>query len=244
MPSPNEITCVVVEDEPHGQEMLLKCLAKFDDLKLLGVASTAKQANLLFHQLRPDLLFLDMKLPGASGLDLLNLLPDPLPMVIAVTAFEEYAVKAFEYALVDYLTKPIDFARFEQAIGRVRQFIAQKQDKASYRVSSFEEQTGRDHLVIEISQDKFIVPYIHIHYIESNENYVHVHVLPSLKQPPFMWRKKISDLENELPKSLFIRIQRRFIVARSQIYASRKQDVTLLSGVTIKVGPQYRSLLA
>jgi len=114
-----KITAVIVDDEPHARQGLQNALAKFEELEVIGVCENGLQAVKAVHELNPQLLFLDIQMPKLDGFDVLELLGEQAPYVIFVTAFDEYAVKAFESNAVDYLMKPLDPERLQQAVQKI-----------------------------------------------------------------------------------------------------------------------------
>src|SRR5688500_18292869 len=112
-----KITCMIVEDEPVSQEILIRYLQDYDSLELLAVCNNAIEASQKLGSIEPDLLFLDIAMPRLSGLDFYKSLSNP-PYVIFTTAYPEYAVNGFEVNAVDYLVKPFPFERFVKAMNR------------------------------------------------------------------------------------------------------------------------------
>jgi len=110
--------CLIVDDEPIAQEILEKYINQIDTLHLLGKCNNAFEALNTLHQEHIDILFLDIKMPSLSGLEMLKTLHNP-PKVILTTAFSEFGVESYEYGIVDYLLKPIPFERFLKAVNKI-----------------------------------------------------------------------------------------------------------------------------
>ena len=114
------VRALLVDDEQPARERLRRLLAAFDDLEVVGEAEDGEQAIEQILELKPDLVFLDIQMPGCSGMEVAASMPSPRPKIVFCTAFEEYAVDAFELHAVDYLLKPINRARLARALQRVR----------------------------------------------------------------------------------------------------------------------------
>lgn len=115
------ISCILVDDEPFAREALAELLVRHPDVNIVAQASNAIEAIQAINQHKPALLFLDIQMPRISGMELLAMLDkDTMPRVVFVTAFDEYAIKAFELHAFDYLLKPIDDARLANTMDRVR----------------------------------------------------------------------------------------------------------------------------
>ncbi len=117
------LRCLLIDDEPLAQELLLDHIAQVPNLEIVGVASNALQAIELYQSLKPDLLLLDINLPRMNGYELLRSLPGKAPWVIAVSGYQEFAFEGFENNVVDFLLKPVTFSRFVRAIAKVHERI-------------------------------------------------------------------------------------------------------------------------
>lgn len=127
---------LVADDEPAARRRLMRPLTSADDLEVVGQARTDPEAVRAIEELRPDLAFLDVQMPGMSGIDVVREIgSDGMPLVIFVTVFDEYAVKAFDLVALEYLLKPFDDERFEQALNRARRQLAR--DSARKHAHSF-----------------------------------------------------------------------------------------------------------
>ena len=114
------IRALVVDDEPAARERLSQLLAPYDDVEVVGEAADGEQAVERIRELKPDLVLLDIQMPGCSGIEVAASLPAPRPKIVFCTAYDEYAVDAFELHAVDYLLKPVNRARLEKTLQRVR----------------------------------------------------------------------------------------------------------------------------
>ncbi|RYF52079.1 MAG: response regulator, partial [Cytophagaceae bacterium] len=117
------LRCLLIDDEPLAQELLLDHIAQLPALEVVGVASNALKAIELYQELRPDLLLLDINLPRMNGYELLSSLPGKAPWVIVISGYQEFAFEGFENNVVDFLLKPVTFSRFVRAVTKVQERI-------------------------------------------------------------------------------------------------------------------------
>jgi two-component system, LytTR family, response regulator len=117
------IRTLLVDDEQPARDRLRRMLAEFKDVEVAGEAADGEEAMARIGELRPDVVFLDIQMPGATGLEVAASLPDPRPHIVFCTAFDQFAVDAFELHAIDYLLKPVSRARLEKALDRVRQNV-------------------------------------------------------------------------------------------------------------------------
>lgn len=212
---------LVVEDSRLAREGLLGMLAEFQGLAVVGAARDAEQARLLITEHRPELLFLDIHMPGESGFDLLESL-DYEPKIVFTTAYSEYAIKSFEHPTVDYLLKPISAERLAQAIDKlsvpaIGKFEPQEVLDAHSRV--FVKDGERCHL-IEVSR---------IHYLESCKNYTRLF----FDNDKAFVKKSLNQLEARLPQRLFFRANRQAII-----------NLEAIAGIAEAVGEGYEVTLS
>ena len=204
-----KFNCLIVDDEPIAQQILEKYISQIDVLNLIGKCGNAFEALNVLHKEPVDILFLDIKMPSLSGLDMLKTLQAP-PNVILTTAFSEFGVESYEYGITDYLLKPISFERFLKAVNKLvipqnsKLTLPQPEDKIVEPTFIF------------FKADKKIHKYYFsdIVFIEGSGNYVKIH---SQHEKPLMVLDKLTDLQNKLPQKQFIRIHKSFIVNVSHI---------------------------
>ena len=204
-----KFNCLIVDDEPIAQQILEKYISQIDVLNLVGKCGNAFEALNVLHKKPIDILFLDIKMPSLSGLDMLKTLQNP-PNVILTTAFSEFGVESYEYGITDYLLKPISFERFLKAVNKLvipqnsKLTLPQPEDKIVEATFIF------------FKADKKIHKYYFsdILFIEGSGNYVKIH---SQHEKPLMVLDKLTDLQNKLPQKQFIRIHKSFIANVSHI---------------------------
>ena len=195
---------LLIDDERLARSELRRLLAEFPQIKVAGEASHAKQAREQMEALRPDLLFLDVQMPGETGMELLESLEPPVPLVIFTTAYDEFAVKAFELNALDYLLKPVDPARLAAAIGRLPDAKGQPRQKAP--------PPGRlaagDKVFVREGERCWFVEVGQIRLLESEGNYTRVHFADA--QPQLF--RSLNAMEERLDPKFFFRANRRQII--------------------------------
>ena len=191
---------LVIDDERLARNEVRRMLAEFSWVSVVGEAENADEALTKINELRPDLLFLDVQMPGKTGFDLLESIRGELPHVIFTTAYDEFALRAFEVNALDYLVKPITSERLGLALSRVRDAGQQVVSDAPLRAS--------DHVLVRDGTRCWFIPVRRIRLLESDGNYTRVY-FDSVK--PLIYRS-LSTLEQRLPPEVFFRINRQQIV--------------------------------
>jgi two-component system LytT family response regulator len=212
VPSPR-IRTLIADDEPmarHGVRLLLE---KEDGIDIVGEATGGVEAADLIQRLRPDLVFLDVQMVGCDGFETLKRAgPEATPVVVFVTAYDEYALKAFEFNAVDYLLKPYDDSRFAAALGRARDLVLRRRsevvDNRLTRLIEHIEGEGRDRILLKSSGEIIFLKTNEIDWIEAEGDYVKFHVTGRTH----LMRGTMAALEERLDPSRFIRIHRSTIV--------------------------------
>jgi len=197
--------CLIVDDEPIAQQILENYIAQIDALQLASKCNNAFEALNILHQERIDILFLDIKMPSLSGIEMLKTL-DNTPKVIFTTAFSEFGVESYEYGITDYLLKPFSFERFLKAVNKI--LISKNVDSL---VESTRGKSESESTFIFFKADKKIHKFYfgQILFIEGSGNYVKINTENS---KPLLVLDKLSDLIGKLPGKQFIRVHKSFIV--------------------------------
>jgi two-component system LytT family response regulator len=225
------IRTVIVDDEPLARQGLRLRLEREKDIDIAGEAADGPSAVDVIRRTSPDLVFLDIQMPGMTGFDVLAEIADlPLPVIIFVTAHDEFAVRAFEVDAIDYLLKPFTHERFEQALRRARRDLSESEPLARIAVRS------RDAWVI-LKVDE-------IDWLEAAGNYVEVHA----RGKSYLLRSTISSLEERLDRRRFSRIHRGAIVNVDRVAQIRSDahgdfDVTLHDGNVLRMSRKYAKAL-
>lgn len=200
---------ILIDDEPLARALLREYLQAFPMLSISAECADGFEAIKAIQEHQPDLIFLDVQMPKLNGFEMLELL-DKAPSVIFTTAFEEYAIKAFDANAIDYLLKPFSEERLEKAMQKfLTNTEAPVQSLTAPLVKSF--QSPR--IVVKDNHQIHIIPYEDIIYLEAADDYVKVHTAARY----FLKKKTMAYFEELLPSELFCRVHRSFIVALNQI---------------------------
>jgi DNA-binding LytR/AlgR family response regulator len=222
------IKCIIVEDEELAQEVIKRHLEKIDQLSCVGIYRNARDAAAALQQKEVDLIFLDIRLPGMSGLHFLSTLKEP-PLVILTTAYAEYALESYEFNVIDYLLKPISFERFSKAVGKVLN------GKLWPVLSEEQERGGSDHIFIKASGKYFKVDFSEIVYVQGMKDYLKIHT----SDYSLMTLRTMNDIERLLPPKRFIRVHKSYLVAIAHIRSIYGNSVEL-DKETIPIGNSYK----
>jgi two-component system LytT family response regulator len=256
-----KIKVLVVDDEPLARDKIRGMLKNKEDFEIVGEAGNGKEAVSAIHKLEPDLLFLDVQMPEMDGFQVLQTIgPNRIPMVVFVTAYDRYALQAFEVFALDYLLKPFDRERFDKALARARTQLDQeiRKDLTQGLQALMEElsrvrQSGSlatpgpkflERLAIKASGRIFFLRTQDIDYIESEGNYVRVHT----GKESHLIREAMSVLETQLDPKKFLRIHRCTIVNVDRIQELQpwfhgEYRVILRTGVQLTLSRSYREKL-
>jgi two-component system LytT family response regulator len=218
------LQAIAIDDEPRALDVIRKFMPGVPFVELTGSFTHAFDAMAHLRHRKTDLLFLDIRMPDISGIDLVKGLADP-PMVIFTTAYSEHAVQSFELNAIDYLLKPFSPERFLAACQKALEIHTWKQQEGSLKTSSFFLKSGYE--TIKVSFDQVL-------YAESTGNYVQFF----LKDRTLVSRLTMGETEKLLLPPDFIRIHRRFIIARGQVTKINKKTV-LIGGLELPVGETY-----
>jgi two-component system LytT family response regulator len=236
--TPNtSITAVLVDDETLAREVLREHLATHPEIRVVSECANGFEAVKAITELKPDLVFLDIQMPKLNGFEVLELV-DHTPTVIFVTAYDQYALKAFEVHAVDYLLKPFDRTRFEEALTQAKKNLRRDAPAAIQKVleSTRTNEQPLERILIREGSKVHVIPVEKVDYVEAQDDYVSVHVdgKNHLKQ------HRLSDLEESLDPSRFVRIHRKYILnvdrlARIELYAKDSRVAILKDGTKLQV---------
>lgn len=242
---------VIVDDEPLARDKLRVFLARHPQLELVGEASDGMEAVAVINRTRPDLVLLDIQMPELDGLELVSALEqDPLPQIVFITAFDQYAVKAFELGAVDYLLKPVAPDRFDLAMSRaIDNRRSARPDELTERLTRALEAMAPTRpplvrfLVKERDRSRF-VPLAEIDWIETAGNYLKLHT----RGESHLVRATMTEVEARLDPTAFARIHRTVIVNLARVrflepWSHGDQRVVLESGERLTLSRRYRDRL-
>jgi DNA-binding LytR/AlgR family response regulator len=222
------IKCIIVEDERLAQQVIQNHLQKIEGFELVAVCNNATEALRALKNLDVDLIFLDIQLPGITGLNFLRSLTDP-PLVILTTAYGEYALESYEFNVIDYLLKPISLERFKKAVNKIT-------DGRLYAQSVAErENIFADHVFIRCNNKFFKVNFSEIIFVEAMKDYLKIHTA----EYRLVTHQTISYFERNLPANQFLRVHKSFIVAISHIKTIYGNSIEMGSA-TIPIGNSYK----
>ncbi|MEO8381218.1 MAG: LytTR family DNA-binding domain-containing protein [Acidobacteriota bacterium] len=225
---------LIVDDEMLARQRLEDLLAKEENVTIAGTASDGNAAVELIRTLHPDLVFLDVQMPGRTGVDVARELGTAMPATVFVTAFDRHAVEAFELEAVDYLVKPFDDERFEQAFRRARRAAGLREPAGVYATR----------IPVELRGQVRALPVSRIEYITASGPYAELHV----EGRTFAVRERMQALEEKLDPQLFFRIHRSAIVRMDMVdvflrHAGGDYGVRLKNGVELSVSRAKREEL-
>jgi DNA-binding LytR/AlgR family response regulator len=220
------INCIAIDDEPPALDLLRNYCSKLDYLNLLKTFTSTSEASVFLRQFPVDLLFLDIQMPDISGIDFLKSLNEP-KMVIFTTAFSEYAVEGFNLNAIDYLLKPINFHRFEQAVKKTREYHEYLNNNSSHA----------DKFLFVRSEYKLIkIALSDILYIQGLDNYIRI---ITSKNKPVISHVSMKEIYEKLPKNMFARIHRSYIInfVNDTSYCNKK---VMIGDKKIPVGISFK----
>lgn len=224
----NPIACLIVDDEPLAAKVLKEYVEQIPQLSLVGTSTSAMEALSILNEQEVDLLLLDIEMPHVNGIEFVKSLPHP-PSVIITTAYREYAYESYEIDVVDYLLKPISFAKFFKAVTKL---IAISEAKGVQPEPPATKKSGSIYVYANKKNQK--VYFDDILYLESLKDYVTLHT----RSGEIVSKSTITKFEELLPES-FLRIHRSFIVNGAHITAFTHQDVEV-GEKELPIGSSYK----
>jgi two-component system LytT family response regulator len=228
-----------VDDEPLARSNLAVLLRLDPEIEIVGECGSGAEALTVIRRAQPDLVFLDVQMPECDGFDVLELLGHDLPpAIVFVTAYDHYALQAFEAGALDYILKPFDNARFDLALGRAKQKIAGARNADNHPMEKLER------LVIKSIGQVLFVKIADIDWIEAADYYACLHVGPKTH----LLRRSMSELEQELDPAVFSRIHRSTIVNLNRVRGLKlgedgEYEVLLDKGAGLRLSQRYRKQL-
>ena len=227
---------VIIDDEPLARSIVKEYLQKHPDLEVMQECNDGFEGLKAIQQHQPDLIFLDIQMPKINGFEMLELIEQP-PAVIFATAFDEYAIKAFEAHAIDYLLKPFNQDRFDKAISKWNEKSRSNQKATQDLLDTTAQSPSQSHRIVVKNGSKIkIIPVHDVHYLEAAHDYVKVHTVEGY----FLKNKTMSHFEQVLDGQLFVRSHRSYIVNVQQItridpYEKDNHVAVLRSGAKVPV---------
>jgi len=211
------MTCMAIDDEPLALDLLADNIRQIGFLTLVKKCSNALEANEFLQHQPVDLLFLDIQMPGLSGIQFLQGLSKATPLVIFITAYEKYAIDGYSLDVVDYLLKPVSFERFLKAANKAL-------DKFNSRNAI--PTPSQEYLFVNSEYNLVRIDYNDIAYVEGLKDYVKIYLVSATR--PVITRLSMKALEEKLPANIFVRVHKSFIVAVNKITSIRKGRISIL----------------
>jgi len=229
------LNCIAIDDEPLALELLEDNISKVPFLKLVASCENPIRAMEVLEKQRIDLVFLDIQMPGLTGLQFIKSL-SVKPLFILITAYEKYALEGYSLDVVDYLVKPVSLDRFIKACHKARELFELRIAKPGTT-----NEPASDYFFVNVDYSLLKVMFNDIMWIESLKDYVKIHLKSSTK--PVITRMSMKLLEESLPPDRFLRVHKSFIISKQQITAVRKNSL-FIGTMEIPVGENYRDTIA
>ena len=234
----NKIRTLIIDDESLARDLLRHYLSKDERVELVGECSNGFEGVLAIQELKPDLVFLDIQMPKITGFEMLELVQNP-PVIIFSTAYDQYAIRAFEANAVDYLLKPYPFERVVAALNKAVEKLKSKTtpNEINQLIETHDEESGILNRVVVKSGGKIqVIPVESIHYIESQDDFVMIYC----GDGHFMKQKTMKFFEQHLDANQFVRIHRSYLLNMSNIseiqqYEKESWIVLTKQGAKLKV---------
>jgi two-component system, LytTR family, response regulator len=226
------IRCLAIDDEPLALELLVDNISKVPFLQLIDSCDNVMDAMKVMQQQPPDLIFLDIQMPGLTGLQFIESMTQK-PMIILITAYKQYALESYNLDVTDYLVKPVPLDRFIKACNKAKQFF---ELKSIQKTSS-----APDYIFVNADYSMVKITLSDIIYIEGLKDYISFH-LKSAKHP-LVTRMPMKTIEEQLPESKFIRIHKSYIVSVSYITAIRKSSI-FIDSLELPLSDTYRDVVS
>jgi two-component system LytT family response regulator len=227
------MTCVAIDDEPLALQLLADNIGKVPFLKLVANCRNAFDAMKVLLENKIDLIFIDIQMPGLTGMEFIASL-DNKPLVIFITAYKEFALASYDLAVVDYLVKPVALERFIKACNRAKELYELKSSQNLPATSA------PDYFFLYADYSQIKIMFNEIVFMEGLRDYVKIHLKGDHK--PHLFRTSLKAIEPELPSTGFVRIHKSYIVAVESITAIRKTSV-FLKDLELPVGETYRDAI-
>lgn len=241
------IKAVLIDDEPLSREIIKSYLRNFSEVEIVEECNDGFEGVKAIQQHQPDLIFLDIQMPKINGFEMLELI-QPAPAVIFITAFDEFALKAFEANAIDYLLKPVAEDRFQKAVQKFLDKSGQASNTSELLETMAKAPSQNNRIVVKTGSKVKIIPVQEIQYLEAEDDFVKI----VTAEGSFLKNKTMSFYEQSLDPNLFVRVHRSFIIHISQItkiepYQKETHMAILRNGQQIPVSktgyPKLKSIL-
>jgi two-component system LytT family response regulator len=234
---------LIVDDEAPARDKLRRWLSNHADIEIAGESADGLAAAAAIEKLNPDAVFLDIQMPGLSGLEVAaQLESDTAPWLVFVTAFDEHAIRAFDLNAVDYLLKPYDRDRLEKSLNRLRERHGAPRTHAAVHTARTQTRSS-ERLLVPRGEQLELIDAAAIHWLEADDNYVHVHTVSS----NYLVRRTLNDLLEQLGER-FVRIHKSTAVNLAEVATlsplfKGDHEVHLRSGATLRLSRRFKDAL-
>ncbi len=230
----NALRYMVVDDNELDQLAILAQAAKYPYLTHTGTFSNTMDALSALNSIQPELVFLDVDMPGGTGIELLRSVRDKIPIAVFVTSHGEFALEGFELEAFDYILKPLTEKRFQQTMARVTEYRQMKLDANAYAV-----QYEKEAVTIKEGHNQVRIPISDIIYLEAMDSYTKV----VLRDKKYMTLASLSNMLEQLPEEKFGRIHRSYAVAKDKIEELKSGEL-ICGGHELPVGKTYKPIVS
>jgi DNA-binding LytR/AlgR family response regulator len=227
------MNCIVVDDEPLGRKAIQLLVKETSILKLLGSFSDADSAGQFIHENPVDLVFLDIRMPGASGIEFAKTIPKET-LVIFTTAYPEYAVDSYQLDAIDYLLKPVELPRFQKAVEKAydyRLLLSEKSQKNQF------ESVSTNHIFVKSDRRFYRILFDNILFIEGLKDYIVIQT----NERKIITKITVKAIQEQLPADIFLRVNKSYIVNKNKIEAFDSNDI-FIGKYEIAIGNTYKDL--
>lgn len=228
------MNCIAVDDEPLALKLLADNISKVAYLKLVASCTDAFEAVKALQENPVDLIFIDIQMPGLTGLQLISTLQNK-PLVIFITAYKQYALESYDLAVVDYLVKPVALERFIKACNKAKEL---------YELKSLKPQpiaiNTKEFFFVNVDYSQVKIMFSDIIWVEGVRDYIKIYLRSDNK--PLLIRSSLKAIEQELLSSKFLRIHKSYIVAVESITSIRKNSV-FIKNMELPVGETFRETI-
>jgi two-component system LytT family response regulator len=237
------IRVLVVDDEAPARDKLRRWLSTHVDIEIVGEAADGLAAAAAIETHKPNAVFLDIQMPGLSGLEVAAQLEcDAAPLLVFVTAFDEHAIRAFDLAAIDYLLKPYDRDRLEKSLRRLRERLAAAPSDSAVRTARAQTRSS-ERLLVPRGEHLELIDATAIHWLEADDNYVHVHTASA----NYLVRRTLADLLEQLGDR-FVRIHKSAAVNLTEVASlsplfKGDHEVRLRSGAVLRLSRRFKDAL-
>jgi len=229
------LRCIAIDDEPLALELLEDNISKVPFLQLVAKCDNAMEAMKVMQQQTVDLIFLDIQMPGLTGLQFIQSMTEK-PLIILITAYEKYALEGFNLDVVDYLLKPVSPDRFVKACNKARELFLLK-SKPKETVS----ESNTDFFFVNVDYSLLKIVTSDIMWVEGLKDYIKIHL--KSQASPVVTRMPMKTIEEQLPATRFLRVHKSYIVSIAYITSIRKTSI-FIGNMEIPVSDNYRDALA